>query len=132
EVPDRQEAARWYQTVLGFQICPEFESWGESRSGPLMISSDEGNTKLALFEGQPQGAKRPIGIRRIAFRIGGSDVLTLVKELDSPEKGDPIEHSEIIDHDKSFSTYFSDPYGTPLEVTTYDYDFVAPRIGNSK
>ena len=54
EVPDRQGAAQWYRTVLGFEICPEYEFWSEDQRGSLMISSDSGNTKLALFAGQPQ------------------------------------------------------------------------------
>ena len=50
-VPDRYEAARWYERVLGLRVVPEFEPWATG-GGPLMISTDEGNTKLALFEGR--------------------------------------------------------------------------------
>jgi hypothetical protein len=28
----------------------------------------------------------------------------------------------VVDHDKAYSVYFSDPYGHRLEVTTYDHD----------
>jgi catechol 2,3-dioxygenase len=127
EVPDRYAAARWYQAVLGFEICREFEPWAEARRGPLMISSDRGETKLALFEGQSQGLERPIGIRRIAFRIGGDDFFRLIEELDALKGEDAVNRSQIADHGKSFSVYFSDPYGNQLEVTTYDYDVVARR-----
>ena len=51
-VPDRYEAARWYERTLGLQVVPECEPWAVD-GGPLMISSDGGSTKLALFEGQP-------------------------------------------------------------------------------
>ncbi|MFY9986315.1 MAG: VOC family protein [Chthoniobacterales bacterium] len=129
EVPDRQTAARWYQTVLGFEICPEYVFWAEPQRGPLMISPDGGQTKLALFEGQPQGATRPIGIRRVAFRIGGDDFVKLVEQLDALEGADAVRRSEIADHEKSFSVYFSDPYGNRLEVTTYDYDAVRGKVG---
>jgi catechol 2,3-dioxygenase-like lactoylglutathione lyase family enzyme len=129
EVPDRYAAARWYETVLGFQICPEYEIWAGPKSGPLMISTDGGRTKLALFEGRPQGAGQPIGIRRIAFRIGGDDFLKLIEELDALAGGNAVHRSEIVDHGKSFSTYFSDPYGNRLEVTTYDYDVVRGKVG---
>jgi catechol-2,3-dioxygenase len=73
EVPDRYAAARWYQAVLGFEICAEYESWAGARYGPLMISTDD-------------------------------------------------------DHGKSFSVYFSDPYGNRLEVTTYDYEAVREKV----
>lgn len=129
EVPDRYAAARWYQTVLGFEICREYESWAGATYGPLMISTDGGKTKLALFEGQPQGPERPIGIRRIAFRIGGDDFVRLIGQLDALEGGDAVNRSEIADHEKSFSVYFSDPYGNRLEVTTYDYEVAREKVG---
>jgi len=49
-VPDRYEAARWYQRILGLEVVPEYQDWAADPGGPLMISSDDGNTKLALFE----------------------------------------------------------------------------------
>ena len=55
-VPDRVEAARWYHEVLGLAVLRDFEDWAQDRHGPLMISSDDGNTKLALFEGRPAGS----------------------------------------------------------------------------
>ena len=128
EVPDRYAAARWYQIVLGFEICREFEPWAGAKRGPLMISTDGGETKLALFEGQPQGLEPPIGIRRIAFRIGGDDFLRLIEELDALRGGDAVNRSEIADHGKSFSVYLSDPYGNQLEVTTYDYETVRVKL----
>jgi catechol 2,3-dioxygenase-like lactoylglutathione lyase family enzyme len=128
EVPDRYAAARWYRTVLGFEICREFEPWAEATRGPLMISTDGGETKLALFEGQPQGVERPIGIRRIAFRIGGDDFIRLIEELDTLKGDDAVDRSEIVDHGKSFSVYFNDPYGNRLEVTTYDYEAMRGKL----
>jgi catechol 2,3-dioxygenase-like lactoylglutathione lyase family enzyme len=128
EVPDRYAAASWYRTVLGFEICQEYESWARGTYGPLMISTDGGETKLALFAGQPQGQERPIGIRRIAFRIGGDDFLRLIEELDALKGSDAVKRSEITDHGKSFSVYFSDPDGNRLEVTTYDYDVVRGKV----
>jgi catechol-2,3-dioxygenase len=127
EVPDRLAAAHWYHAVLGFEICQEYEPWAKHERGPLMISTDGGKTKLALFEGQPQGAARPIGIRRIAFRIGGDDFLKLIEQLDALSGNDTVHRSEITDHDLSFSVYFSDPYGNSLEVTTYDYEAVREK-----
>ncbi len=61
-VPDRHEAAGWYQRVLGLAVLPEYQEWATDQGGPLMISSDDGNTKLALFEGQPQSSD-PYGHR---------------------------------------------------------------------
>ena len=52
-VPDRYAAAAWYQQVLGLNVLRDYEDWAKDPHGPLMISSDDGNTKLALFEGVP-------------------------------------------------------------------------------
>lgn len=34
----------------------------------------------------------------------------------------------VVDHDKAYSIYFSDPYGHCLEVTTYDYDALRAEL----
>ena len=108
------------------------ESWTRnsvSIGDGIYKSTDGGETKLALLEGQPQGLERPIGIRRIAFRIGGDDFIRLIEELDALKGSDAVNRSEIADHGKSFSVYFSDPYGNQLEVTTYDYEAVRAKLG---
>ena len=56
-VPDRYAAATWCQQLLGLAVLRDYEDWAKDRHGPLMISSDDGNTKLALFEGEPQGSR---------------------------------------------------------------------------
>jgi hypothetical protein len=56
-VPNRHEAAEWYKRVLGLEIVQECEFWAQDPQGPLMISSDCGSTKLALFRGPTDGAK---------------------------------------------------------------------------
>src|SRR5688572_27893681 len=68
-VPDREEAAAWYRRVLGLEVVPEYQAWAADRGGPLMISSDQGNTKLALFEGQLPGSRPIAGFDRVAFRV---------------------------------------------------------------
>lgn len=124
-VPDRYAAARWYEQVLGLRIVPESKQWADD-GGPLMISSDEGSTKLALFEGQPTSALPTAAFRRVAFRVtaqGFADFLRRLPELallDSREQ--PLTPRSVVDHQQAYSIYFSDPDGHLLEVTTYDYD----------
>ncbi|HET9376838.1 MAG TPA: hypothetical protein VFO40_17830 [Chthoniobacterales bacterium] len=93
-----------------------------------MISTDDGKTKLALFEGRPQGGAHPIGIRRIAFRIAGEDFLKFVGNFDALKETNRIRRSEISDHEQSFSVYFADPYGNRLEVTTYEHELVRAQL----
>jgi catechol-2,3-dioxygenase len=114
-VPDQYEAANWYDRVLGLQILPECEPWAAG-GGPLMISSDGGSTKLALFEGQPAASGPTAAFRRVAFRVtaaGFADFLTHNPDL--------VTRDAVVDHQQAYSIYFDDPYGHHLEVTTYDY-----------
>jgi hypothetical protein len=56
-VTDRQAAAAWYESVLGLIPIPEAAQWAKDPEGPLMISSDQGKTMLALIQGTPQGER---------------------------------------------------------------------------
>ena len=125
-VPDRRQAAAWYERVLGLAICADYEHWADDPRGPLMISSDEGSTKLALFEGQPQGERETAGYHLVAFRVSGPDFTRFLDRLDELTL---IDHHErtvastmAVDHGKAFSVYFNDPYGHRLELTTYDVE----------
>jgi catechol 2,3-dioxygenase-like lactoylglutathione lyase family enzyme len=123
-VPDRFEAAAWYERVLGLEVVPEYRFWADDPRGPLMISSDGGATKLALFEGAPPGRAPTSGFRRVAFRVTGRGFQEFLRRLPELNLGLPPGMDAVVDHDKSYSVYFSDPWGHPLEVTTYDYDEV--------
>lgn len=123
-VPDRQEAARWYQRVLGLEIVAEYQLWAADPGGPLMISSDGGSTKLALFAGEPQGPKPTSGFHLVAFRVTADGFIGFVQRLGDLKLKDHrnrfVTTDSVVDHDKAYSIYFTDPYGHRLEVTTYD------------
>jgi len=125
-VPDRYEAARWYDHVLGLRVVPEFEMWATG-GGPLMVSSEEGGTKLALFEGQPDTpAGRNSGFHRVAFRVSADGFLAFLDRLPdlrlSDARARDVTAESVVDHQKAYSIYFVDPYGHLLEVTTYEYE----------
>lgn len=114
-VPDRYEAAAWYERVLGLQIVPECEPWAVG-GGPLMISSDGGSTKLALFEGQPAASSQTAAFRRVAFRVTAAGFMEFLER-----NPDLVTRDAVVDHQQAYSIYFNDPYGHQLEVTTYEY-----------
>ena len=124
-VPDQQEAARWYSHVLGLDIVEASEQWARD-GGPLMISSDGGGTMLALFKGQPTASPETAAFRRVAFRVTGNGFAEFLARLPDlalvDARGRPVTRDLIVDHQLSFSVYFTDPYGHLLEVTTYDHD----------
>ena len=132
-MPDRYEAARWYDRVLGLQIVTGFESWAVE-GGPLMISSDNGSTKLALFEGKPEPGSHTAAFRRVAFRVTGSGFAEFLRRLPELELTDsrrkPVTADSAVDHRLAYSIYFDDPYGHQLEITTYDHDETAEWLAS--
>ena len=97
-----------------------------------MISSDGGVTKLALFTGQPQGARETSGFHRVAFAVGARAFLAFLDRLPTLQLQDhqarPVHADAVVDHQQAYSIYFADPYGHRLEVTTYDYDAVRAAL----
>ena len=68
-VPNRDEAAEWYRTHLGFEPVERFEFWATGfDGGPLQISADGGRTTLAVFEAS---SEHPMIAQRtgIAFTV---------------------------------------------------------------
>ena len=79
-VPDRHEAAAWYERVLGLTVLAEYQGWALDSRGPLMISGDGGSSKLALFE----GARAPGpggGFHRVAFRLDAQTFMECLRRL---------------------------------------------------
>ena len=124
-VPGRAEAAEWYSRTLGCEVVPDYKHWADNPKGPLMISPDGGNTKLALFRGEPQGTRRTAGFLRVAFRVSGTVFAEFVRHLPGlelkTEEDRPVTRQSVIDHGQALSIYFCDPFGHRLEITTYDY-----------
>ena len=133
-VPDRYEAAAWYEEVLGLEIVKQQEDRCKLRGGPLMISSDGGATMLALFRSEPLQAKPQSSSRLVAFRTTGEQFLRFIdraaklklRGLHTPS----ISRRSITDHDHSLAVYFTDPWGNELAVTTYDLHKVRSVIGS--
>jgi GNAT superfamily N-acetyltransferase/catechol 2,3-dioxygenase-like lactoylglutathione lyase family enzyme len=129
-VPDRREAATWYKQVLGLTILPGLEHWADDPRGPLMISGDNGKTKLALFTGEPQRERATAGFHLVAFRVGPREWEAFHARVGRhpvfDERGQPVTALPIRDHGQAHSVYFSDPYGHRLEVTMYRTDDKAP------
>lgn len=125
-VPDRHEAAEWYRRVLGLHIVPEFEVWAADPGGPLMMATAGGDTKLALFQGEPQGSRPTAGFHRVAFRVDADAFIGFVRHLE--EQG---QDHRVADHRLAWSVYFSDPYGHRLEVTSYEHEAIRTSPGST-
>ena len=109
-VSDLEAAVSWYREVLGLE---EFKRWDPD---PILIG--DGLTMLALFHDRGIGESLSPSLgnfRRVAWRVdaaGFEAAQEHLKSLEIPFKGP-------IDHEISWSIYFSDPDGHLLEITTY-------------
>ena len=125
-VPDRHAAADWYRQVFGLSVLAEYEHWARDPKGPLMISSDGGSTKLALFEGKPQGERETAGWHLVAFRVSNDNFERFLERVDeltlTDHEGETVTRDSVKDHGQAQSIYFNDPYGHRLELTTYVVD----------
>ena len=113
-VPDRQEALKWYGTVLGLEPVKKLLFW--AKTGPLTIGNDEGSIHIALFEGKPNNNRSVI-----AFNTTGEEFIDWHKRINNALSG----IIEVDDHSVSFSIYFEDPYGNPYEITSYEYEILS-------
>jgi catechol 2,3-dioxygenase-like lactoylglutathione lyase family enzyme len=126
-VSDRAKAAEWYERVLGLTVVEKTKVWAEDPDGPLSISSDGGNTELALFQ-RPTDVP-PAKRQTIAFRVDAAGFRAFLSRLDEHPvfdlEGRQVTAQDISDHQLSFSLYFCDPDGNSYEITTYDYAEIA-------
>ncbi len=130
-VSDLRKAATWHKRVFGLDVVDD--TW-EAQGGPLFLSSDNGSTNLALFIGEPPANDPPASNFRVAFRTDADGFMTFVERVASlnlrNHTGETlIGRENVVDHDRSWSIYFADPYGNRFEITTYDYDVVKHNIG---
>lgn len=130
-VPDQRAAADWYGRVFGLQVLEHFAHW--AATGPLMVTTADGQTKLALFEGEPARASRRAAFRRVAFRVEADGFVEFLGRLDEldllDEAGNPVTRDGYVDHGAALSIYFCDPWRHAFEITTYDPDGVRGLLG---
>jgi len=109
-VSDREESERWYTEVLGLSRVRDLEFWAVD-GGPLTLSDSSGQIHLALFESdQAQGTT-------IAFRVSAADLEQWIDHL-------AVNGIRVtpVDHQVSWSVYFTDDDGNRFEITTYEYE----------
>jgi hypothetical protein len=120
--------------VLGLEVVETYREWADDPLGPLMISSDGGSTKLALFEGQPAPTAQTAAFRRVAFRVNAGGFAEFLRRLPdlalTNSRQQPVTADSVVDHQQAYSIYFDDPWGHLLEVTTYDYDETAAWLAS--
>lgn len=121
-VADREASEQWYEGVLGFTRVPELEFWSPN-DGPLTIGNPSGTVHIALFERPAEKCRSTV-----AFAASATEFLAWLTHLESV-LGHPV---QAIDHEVSWSLYFSDPDANPFEITSYEHAALAPRLGKTE
>jgi catechol 2,3-dioxygenase-like lactoylglutathione lyase family enzyme len=130
-VPDFEVALRWYREVLGLVPVERTQAWTKAGE-PIMISSDDGKTMLALFHGEGPGERELVGHQRVAFRVDATGFMNFLDHIErvavENRHGGRLTRDEVVDHDLAWSIYFCDPWGNPYEITSYDYDEIKAAL----
>ncbi len=117
-VSDRTASEQWYASVMGFTRVNSLEFWAPD-GGPLTIGNRSGTIHLALFERPAEKCRSTIALgadaaQFLAWRAHLTKVLA--------------RSIEPVDHQVSWSLYFTDPDGNPFEITTYEHATLAPNL----
>ena len=121
-VADRAAAERWYGRVLGLVRSKELEFWAQD-GGPLTMQNPQGRAHLALFERAAQPCRSTL-----ALSVDAQDFLPWRDHLQAC-LGKPL---EAVDHQISWSLYFTDPDGNPFEITSYGYEAIKFALARSR
>jgi len=120
-VVDRSASEAWYARVMGLHRVPAFDRWVSER-GPLTVGNPSGTVHLALFERPAEKCHSVVALRTTA-----SEFLAWRTHLSVA-----LGHSlEVVDHDLSWSLYFTDPDGNPFEITSYEYKQIAGALAET-
>lgn len=118
-VPSREQAAEWFEEVLGLKVIEKFRAWAENL-GPLTIGNAEDTVHLALFE---KADFKPM--TNIAFRADAEDFIAWKIALE--QRGMAV---RCTDHRLAWSLYFEDPWQNMYEITCYEHEDVANDLGD--
>ncbi len=118
-VSDRAAALVWYGAVLGLRAVAELESWAAD-GGPLTIGDAVGSVHLALFERPAEKCRSTV-----ALSVSAQGFLAWQRHLEAVLQ----QRVEPVDHQLSWSLYFSDPDGNPFEITSYEVEPLHAALG---
>lgn len=130
-VPNRDEAAEWYQQHLGFETVADYDFWATGfEGGPLQISADCGKTMLALFEaseGHPMIAQET----GVAFSVDCDMFATFTRSLPGEIKtpsGQVLVANDMVDYDMCWGFSLADPWGNQYDLDCYEYQKVRAEL----
>ena len=130
-VPDRDAAVAWYCEHLGFEPIEEQRFWADGiEGGPAQISADGGRTAVAVFQASLHLPAAPL-TAGMAFGVDGPTFVEFARALPGPleiQPGEALRPEHLIDFDLCYAYDFCDPWGTRIEVNSYDIEHVRAEL----
>lgn len=129
-VPDIPKALAWYQRVLGLTPDARYRHLQQGEQGFWMISNPSSSVRIALRQNAlPQP---PCNICPVAFVVSGQDFLEWIDQLAgervSNSEGLTIARDSVQDHGLFCSIAFTDLYGNPFEIVSYDHTWLLGKL----
>jgi len=107
-VENKDEAAKWYRQVFGFEHYKPLDRWNTAQ-GPMVLTGENLGVHLALFTRSQQAPSSAFAFK--TSKQGFQQWLEHLKELSIDVR--------VSDHQVTESLYFSDPDGNYHEITYY-------------
>ena len=117
-VSDRVAAEAWYARVMGLRPIPELVFWSAD-AGPLTLGNAGDSVHLALFAGANTSPRSTV-----ALGVPGAELLAWRTHLQEV-LGRCV---DLVNHQVSWSLYFTDPDGNPFEITSNDHAVVSALL----
>ena len=125
-VPDLVAAEKWYVDVLGAEVVGRYNWGGDTEHAGPHEDIRIGSHIVSLFLGEPLDAAPPPRLFHYAFNCRSmeeSDTWRAhLAKMGVPVRG-PVAHRGF----GAVSLYFTDPWGTRLEIATWLEDYEAAK-----
>lgn len=121
-VPDMVEAEKWYVDVLGAEVISRYNWGGDTQHAGTHEDIRIGQHIVSIFLGEPLDASPSPRLFHYAFNcrsLEESDTWRAHLENKGVTYRGPVAHRGF----GAVSVYFSDPWGTRLEICTWLSDY---------
>jgi catechol 2,3-dioxygenase-like lactoylglutathione lyase family enzyme len=128
-VTDAPQAIEWYQRVLGLHADARYRQLQEGPNGGVtMLSNPSGTVRLAVSQEETPSCLPG----SVAFVVNGQDFLDWIDRLAGERvacrDGLTIARDSVRDYHFYCSISFTDPFGNPFEIVSYDHTWLAGKL----
>lgn len=129
-VPDIPKALAWYQRVLGLSPDPRYRHLQDGEKGIWVISNPSSSVRIAISQREANFSVPDRAL--VAFVVSGQDFLEWIDQLAGERvtnrEGLTIARDSVSDYDLFCSIAFTDLYGNPFEIISYDHTWLLGKL----